>query len=53
LDALEKDNNNLKISLEKYNEQVKSNWELFKASMSHSVNGIGIELNAIRSDLQK
>lgn len=50
LAVLEKDNNNLKIRLESYNEEVKSRWEMFKASMSHNANEIGIELSALKTD---
>lgn len=44
---LEKDNNNLKMSLNEYPEEVKAKWKEYKSSMSHSANEIGIELNAL------
>ena len=53
LTSLEKDNNNLKMSLNEYPEEVKAKWEAFKSSTSHSANEIGIELNAIMSDQKK
>jgi hypothetical protein len=45
---LEKNNNDLKIEIDKYNEEVKVKWELFKVSMNHHVNEIGIELDALK-----
>jgi hypothetical protein len=53
LTNLEKDNNNLKMSLNEYPEEVKAKWEAFKSSSSHSANEIGIELNALMTDQKK
>jgi len=53
LTSLEKDNNNLKMSLNEYPEEVKAKWEAFKSSTSHSANEIGIELNALMTDQKK
>ena len=53
LTSLEKDNNNLKMSLDEYPEEVKAKWEAFKSSMNHNANEIGIELNAIMTDQKK
>lgn len=50
---LEKDNNSLKSSLDEYNEEVKAKWEMFKASVSHNANEIGIELDAVKTDIKK
>jgi|APHig6443717817_1056837.scaffolds.fasta_scaffold09424_5 hypothetical protein len=46
--GLEKDNNDLKIEIEKYNEEVKVKWEMFKVSTNHHINEIGIELDALK-----
>ena len=53
LTKLEKDNNNLKSRMDEYNEEVKAKWEMFKASMSHNANEIGIELDAVKTDIKK
>jgi hypothetical protein len=53
LTNLEKDNNNLKMSLNEYPEEVKAKWEAFKSSTSHSANEISIELNALITDQMK
>jgi hypothetical protein len=53
LTSLEKDNNNLKMSLNEYPEEVKAKWEAFKSSTSHNANEIGIGLNAIMTDQKK
>ena len=53
LTNLEKDNNNLKMSLNEYPEEVKAKWESFKSSTSHSANEIGIELKALMTDQKK
>jgi hypothetical protein len=53
LSKLEKDNNNLKSMLDEYNDEVKAKWEMFKVSMNHSANEIGIELNALKTDIKK
>lgn len=49
VNSLEKDNSNLRIELDKYIEEVKLNWEMFKASMNHNVNEIDIELKILRT----
>lgn len=51
--TLEKDNNNLKMSLNEYPEEVKAKWEAFKSSISHGANEIGIELNSMMTDQKK
>ncbi len=53
LSKLEKDNNNLKSMLDEYNDEVKAKWEMFKVSINHSANEIGIELNALKTDIKK
>jgi len=53
LSKLEKDNNNLKSMLDEYNDEVKAKWEMFKVSMNHSANEIGIELNALKTGIIK
>jgi hypothetical protein len=53
LTSLEKDNNNLKMSLNEYPEEVKAKWEAFKSSMTHSTNEIDIELNALVTNHKK
>lgn len=53
LTNLEKDNNNLKMSLNEYPEEVKAKWEAYKSSTSHHANEIGIELNALITDQKK
>lgn len=50
---LEKVNNDLKIRMEQYKEEVKVKWEMFQASMNHNVNEINIELNALKTDTKK
>lgn len=50
---MEKDNNDLKIRMDQYKEEVKVKWEMFQASMNHNVNEINIELNAIKTDTKK
>jgi hypothetical protein len=50
LTKLENDNSSLKSRLDEYNEEVKAKWEMFKASMNHNVNQIGIELNALKTN---
>jgi len=47
--SLKKDNNDLKISLDSYQEEVKAKWELFKASTSHSAKTIDIELSTLKT----
>jgi hypothetical protein len=51
--GLEKDNNDLRKKMDKYNEEVKVKWEMFKASMNHNVNEISIELNALKINGKK
>jgi hypothetical protein len=46
--SLKKDNNDLKIGFDSYQEEVKAKWELFKASTSHSVKAIDIELSTLK-----
>ena len=53
LSNLEKDNNNLKSMLDEYNDEVKAKWEMFKVSMNHRANEIGIELNALNTNIKK
>ena len=53
LTNLEKDNNNLKMSLNEYPEEVKAKWEAYKSSTSHNATEIGIELNALITDQKK
>jgi len=50
LASLEKDNNNLKNSIQEYPEEVKAKLEAFKSSVNHSANTIRTELNAISSE---
>lgn len=53
LASLEKDNNDMRIRMDEYKEEVKAKWEMFQASMNHNVNEIDIELNAIKADNKK
>jgi hypothetical protein len=53
LTNLEKDNNNLKMSLNEYPEEVKAKWEAFKTSTNHNAVEIGMELNALITDQKK
>lgn len=53
LENLEKDNNNLSIKMDAYKEEMKVKWELFQASMNHSVNEIELELNTIKTENKK
>jgi hypothetical protein len=46
---IERDNANLLIEMDKYNEEVKLKWEMFKTSMNHKVNTIDIELDEIKA----
>ncbi|MFA6126747.1 MAG: hypothetical protein WC699_05545 [Bacteroidales bacterium] len=46
--SLKKDNNDLKIRLISYQEEVKAKWEMFKASTSHSAKAIEIELSTLK-----
>ena len=46
--SLEKENNDLRIKMDEYNEEVKVKWENFKTSMNHDVNEIAIELKAMK-----
>lgn len=47
LTDLEEANNDLKIQLKQFNEEVIVKWENFKTSMNHDVNEIGLELDDI------
>lgn len=51
--SLEKVNNDLRIKMDEYKEEVKVKWEMFKASMNHNVNEIEIELNVLKTDNKK
>lgn len=42
---LEKDNNDLRMQLDEYNEEVKMRWEKFKEKINEDANQIGSELN--------
>ena len=53
LTSLEKDNNNLKMTLNEYPDDVKAKWESFKSSTSHNANEISIELNALMTNQKK
>jgi hypothetical protein len=53
LTNLEKANNDLKIKMAEYNEEVKVKWEKFKASLDQNVNEIDIELNALKTNNKK
>ena len=46
--ALEKENNDLRILMDKYNEEMTLKWENFKTMMNHDVNDIGIRLKALK-----
>ena len=48
--ALEKDNNDLRIEIDKYNEEVKAKWEMFKVSINHHINEIRIDLDALKKN---
>jgi len=50
---LKKDNNDLRMRMDEYKEEVKVKWEMFQASMNHNVNEIDIELNALKADNKK
>lgn len=50
---LEKDNNDLKLRMDEYKEEVKVKWEMFQASMNHNVKEIDIELNTLKTDNKK
>ncbi len=53
LKSLEQENNDLRIAMDQYNEEVKVKWETFKASMNYNVNEIDIELKAMETDNKK
>jgi len=53
LTNLEKDNNNLKMRLNEYPEEVKAKWETFKSSLSHNANEIDLELIALKTAQKK
>ena len=46
---IEENNANLIIEMDKYNEEVKLQWEMFKTSMNYKVNIIDIELDEIKA----
>lgn len=50
LTDLEEANNDLKIQLNQFNEDVIVKWENFKTSMNHDVNEIGLELDDISTN---
>jgi hypothetical protein len=47
---LEKDNNDLKLRMDEYKEEMKVKWEMFQAAMNHIINEIDIELNTLKTD---
>lgn len=51
--VLEKTNNDLRVKMDEYKEEVKVKWETFQASMNHNVNEIEIELNVLKTDNKK
>ena len=51
--SLEKENNDLRIKMDEYNEEVKVKWENFKGTMNHDVNEIGIKLKAMKINNKK
>jgi len=51
--VLEKTNNDLRVKMDEYKEEVKVKWEMFQASMNHNVNEIEIELNTLKTDNKK
>ena len=53
LQILEKENDNLRIAMDQYIEEVKVKWETFKTSMNHNVNEIDIELDALKTNNKK
>jgi hypothetical protein len=50
---LEKANNDMKIRMDEYKEEMKVKWEMFQASMNHTINEIDIELNALKTNNKK
>jgi hypothetical protein len=50
---LEEDNNALRKDMNDYNEEAKTKWETFKASISHNVNEIDIELKDFTKNNKK
>ena len=53
VENLEKSNNDLRIKMDEYNEEMKVKWEKFKLMMNHDVNEIGIELKAMKLNNKK
>jgi len=53
ISLLEKRNNDLRIRLDRYREDLKVMWENFKTDMNHDVNGIEIELKDMDINQQK
>jgi len=51
--GLEKENNDLRVKMDEYNEEVKVKWENFKGTMNHDVNEIGIKLKAMKINNKK
>jgi pheromone shutdown protein TraB len=51
--SLEKNNNDLIITMDEYSKDEKLKWELFKATMNQHVDEIGIELKAIKINNKK
>jgi len=51
--SLEKENNNLTITMDEYKKDEKLRWELFKATMNQHVDEIGIQLKAIKINNKK
>lgn len=51
--SLENDNNDLRIKMVEYHEEMKVKWEMFKASMNHHVTEIEAELNVIKTENKK
>ena len=48
--GLVKDNNDLRKEIDKYNEEVKVKWEMFKVSINHHINEISIDLDALKKN---
>lgn len=51
--SLEKDNNELRIQMDKFNLEVKMKWENFKTTINHDVNEIEIELKDLAKNNKK
>ena len=50
---LKKANSDMRIRMDEYKEEVKTKWEMFQASMNHTINEIDIELNSLKADNKK